>query len=279
MKSLRPEIFSYHEYQVFLKDWLAYRKVSQSTSLRDLAKQAGLASGYLPMVLSGKRPLSSAALAKIMPYLGLNLQERTFLTQLVILGTSDSQDLRVAALEKMKRSGQFQKLNPGDAEAYDYLSHWYYVAIREMATLREFREDAIWIQERLRFTVTLKEVKEALSFLLEKGFLERGTDKRIRPPEKELDCRGGIYRLALGKFHKEALDLAAKSIDKVPSVERHLAFHTCALSPSSFAKAKEIAEEAIQKIRALGQNEASGDAVYHMEVALFPLTQKIKGSK
>ncbi|MBC7690263.1 MAG: hypothetical protein H7222_00710, partial [Methylotenera sp.] len=58
----KPDIHSYHDHLKFLEDWLAYLKASQSgLSLRSLAVQAKLSSGYLPMVLSGQRILSDKA--------------------------------------------------------------------------------------------------------------------------------------------------------------------------------------------------------------------------
>jgi uncharacterized protein (TIGR02147 family) len=275
----RPEIFQYHDYRIFLRDWLAFKKAGQSRlSLRTLAKQAGLASGYLPMVLSGKRPLSGAALAKLQPFLGLTASERSFFDNLLVLGTSDSHEARVDALDRMKQFGQFQKLNRQDTDVYEYLTHWYYVAIREMATMPGFKADPEWIQQQLKFSVPLAEVKAALAFLFERGYIEKLADGSIRPPEKALDCSGGVYRVALAKFHREALALAATSIEKTPSAERNIQGYTLALDAKGFEKANEIVEEALKKIRALAL-EKNGDSVYHMEVALFPMSKgKAKGS-
>jgi uncharacterized protein (TIGR02147 family) len=273
----RPNIFQYHDYRVFLKDWLAYRKVSQSGfSLRVLAKQAGLASGYLPMVLGDKRPLSGAAMAKLVPFLGLNASEQSFFENMVTLGTTESHEARLNALERMKRFQEFKKQNRDDTEAYEYLTHWYYVAIREMAAMKDFQFDAEWVQKKLRFAITLKEIKDALEFLKESGYIEVRSDGTVTPPKKPLNCSGGVYRLALGKFHREIFALAARSIEKTPSEERNIQGHTFALRDEDLDEAKEIVEEALRKIRKLGESEVKGESVYHMEIALFPLTQKGK---
>lgn len=271
----KPEVFRYHDYQVFLKDWLAYCKASQSGfSLRSLAKQAGLAAGYLPMLLSGKRPLTGKGLAKIAPFLGLNASERSFLEQLVILGTSDSHEARVDALERMKRFQAYQKNNPRETETYEYLTHWYYVAIREMAALPGFNLDPEWIQAQLAAPVSLKEIKDAVSFLIKNGFLKLGPDNSISPPDKALDCSRGVYRIALSKYHREIFELAAKSIENVPNTERNIQGHSFALNAENYSKAQEIVEEAIRKVQLLGEAEKTGDTVYHLEVALFPMTQR-----
>lgn len=278
MKTTRPDIFSYHDHLALLRDWLAYLKSSQSKfSLRSLAKQAGLASGYLPMILKGTRTLSAAALAKMIPFLGMNSTEQSFLDCLLILGTSDSHEARIAALERMKRFSQFRQQSPLEAASYQYLTHWYYVAIREMATLPGFRDDPNWIQERLRFQVPLKEVKDALQFLFENQFLRKNPDGTIQAPQEILNCSGGIYRVSLTHFHREIMRLAGEAIEKVPSAERNIVGHTCSLTSENYEKAKEIAEAALQKIQALGSNQG-GDSVYHFELALFPLTAQKRRS-
>jgi hypothetical protein len=81
-----------------------------------------------------------------------------------------------------------------------------------------------------------------------------------------------VFRVALAKFHREILQLATRSIDTVPREQREIQGHTCSLSAENFFKAKVIVEEAMQKLRDLGNLEAQGGSVFHMEVALIPLT-------
>lgn len=272
---MRPEVFRYRDHLVFLREWFAYRKASERDfSLRTLATQAGLASGYLPMVLQGKRVLTAKAIAKLAPFLALDANEQSFFEVLVILGTTDSAPVRLAALERMRRFQQYRIHQRNEAEVHEYLTHWYYVAIREMASLPDFKLDAAWVAERLRFAVPLAKVKSAIKFLLDNGYLEREGADGARPPEKALNCSGGIFRIALAKFHQEIFALASTSVEQVPSAERSIAGHTVSLSARDFATAQAIAQDALEKIQALGKAEKGGENIYHFEVALFPLTQK-----
>jgi uncharacterized protein (TIGR02147 family) len=276
----RPNIFQYHDYVEFLKDWLAFRKAGQSrVSLRTLARQSGVASGYLPMVLARKRPLTHAALMKLMPHLGLNSNEQSFLEKLLVLGTSLSHEAKVASLESMQRFQSFQKDNAKDSEVFKYQAHWHYIVIREMATMPDFKLDPVWIQNQLRFAVTLHDIKEALSFLLEKGYIELRPDGSVHPPEKSLEASGETYRVALSQFHRDILHLAGQSIDKIPRNERTIVGHTCALSPEKYLQARQILENALQQIRDLVESETQAESVYHLEVALFPFTAQKRSAK
>jgi uncharacterized protein (TIGR02147 family) len=269
----RPDIFQYHDHLSFLKDWLAFKKAGQPAfSLRRLALLAELATGYLPMVLSGQRQLSHKALSKLVPHLGLNPNEQNYLENLLTLSSANSHEVRVSAVERMQRFPAFQRNHPKDTQVYEYLTHWYYVAIRELALVQGFRPDPVWIQAQLRYQVPLAEIKAALEFLIVNGYLVLEPNGRVVHPEVSLECSGEVYRVALAKFHREILQLAGKSIEKTPSAKRSIQGHTCTLSEENFAKAKEIVDNAIQQIRALGQGEKQGDSVYHLEMALFPLT-------
>lgn len=273
--SERPVVFTYHDYRLFLKDWLAYRRASQSGfSLRTLARQAGMAAGYLPMILSGKRPLTPQMLSRLSNFLGLSASEQSYLASLTEFGTAASPGARLGALERMRRFGNYQALNQRESELIEYLTHWHYVAIREMAALPDFSPDPEAIQARLRVPVPLGEIRAALDFLFKNGFIEALPDGRVRPPEKALDCKGSVYRVALAKFHREIFDLAMKSIENVPGTERNIQGHMFALKSGNYPKAVEIVEDAIRRIRELGETEREGDSVYHLEIALFPVTRR-----
>lgn len=270
-----PNVFRYLDFRLFLKDWLAYQKASQSgLSLRDVARAAGLTPSHLSMAISGARSLTPAAFSKLIPVLELSPAEQSFFELLVTLGTASSQRVRLGALERMKRFRNYRKLNPKEAEVYQYLNRWYYVAIREMASLPDFRADEAWIQSRLRSHVELKEIKEALKFLKEGGFLEILPDGRAVPPEKRLECEGGVYSLSLAGFHRQMLSLASDSIESTPREERNLMGHAFAADAETFEKVQAILAEAYEKIRALDQERKGADSVYFVEFALFPFTRK-----
>lgn len=270
----KPDIFRYHDYRDFLKDWLAWLKASQSSfSLRALATKADLALGYLPMVIKRARSLSPKALAKLGPALSLSPSERSYLELLVRLGDAESQEERLAALEKMKRFSGYRKHNAREAEAFQYLTHWYYVAIREMAALPGFKPDASWIRPRLRSRVPLPEIDKALKFLIDNKYIEVLADGSVRPPEKSIDCMGGVYKVALTQMHQEMLALAGKSIENTPSTDRSILGYTLALDENGLDQARDILSEAFERIRGLAQARPNPKTVFHAELALFPLTK------
>ncbi len=272
-KRTPPEIYRYHDYRAFLRDWLAFIRQQNKVSMRKLAAGAGLSVAYLSMILAGTRNFSDEALEKLLPHLGLDRNQEAYFRLLRTIAESESQDVRVAALKKLQKFSAYRHLNQNEVEAYRYLTNWYYVAIREMVGMPEFRADPRWIQSKLKYQVPLEEIAKALQFLSDYRFIELLPDGRARLPEKQVDCWGGIYKIVLAQFHQEMFSLASRSIDTTPRDQRNITFHTMAFSSERFEMIRKIMDEALAKVRELGESENSGDAVYHISFAGFPLTE------
>jgi uncharacterized protein (TIGR02147 family) len=269
----KPDLYSYFDYREYLKDLFAHLKsLKTGFTVMKLSKDAGLSGGYLNMVLAGKIKLSESAYLKLIPHLDLQPPEQNFLRLLRIVADGESQEERLSAIEQLQKHRGFQRLNPEEVKTFQYMSHWHYIAIREMASLKGFRLDPLWIQKRLSFQVSLPEINEAINFLMTHRYLEADRDGKIVPPQQRLQCNEHIYKAALTQYHRQFFELAAQSIDEVEKEERNLLGHTIAFSQSRFAEIKKIFEDAMEKAIQLAQSETNKDVVYHMLVSQFPVT-------
>lgn len=271
----KPNIFHYHDYVQFLNDWISYYKKNQKGfSLRKLSASCQISIGYLPMVLAGQRPLSLDAFHKLAPALKLSKSELQFFSCIHSLGTTDSQNERLECLNQMRRYGEYRTFYPNESEVYRYLTKWYYFTIREMAADPEFKLEPEWVQRRLREHVPLADIKDALSFLIENKYILMSAEGAVIPPEKHLQCEGGIYKVALTEYHRQLLQLSEKSIAQATSDERHLLGHTFAISEKKFEQIKAIIKDVVTKIQEITAvpDLDPKDSVYHVEMALFPLT-------
>lgn len=278
---MRPNIQEYHNYLEFLKDWIQFLKEREKGfSLRKIAKEAGMASGYLPMCFSGKRKLSEKFYLKIKPHLKLSQKEERQLDLLRTIAESDDPTVRSSALSSLQKSKDYREANRSELEVHQYLSRWYYVAIRELINGPGFKDDVEWIQARLRGRISQKEVEEALQFLVKFGFVAKDVDGKYTVAQKQLDCHEGVYKISLGQFHRQMLDLAKLSIEETPRAERLLLGHTASLSKDQFDRIQAILKESLTEIESVNKNSSGENNtnvketnVYHIELALFPLTK------
>ena len=267
MKELN--LFQYHDYRKFLSDYIKEGK----TSLRKLSKDIKISPSYLSMIISGSRNINEDNINQLAQKLKFNEQQHTYFKGLVEL--SDSKDIqkRKLAYKKMRRFKKYQERNPHEIETYHYLEKWYYVAIREMTFLKDFKPDPKWIQNKLQKRVSIRAIKEALEFLKEKGFIQI-KNKKVSSPNKQLECVGGIYKLSLSTFHNQMLSLAHESIYGVDSQKRNIVGHTLALSESQFEQVKEIMSEALEKIKDIDNKKETNEQIYHISLLSFPLTKE-----
>ncbi|MBC7741621.1 MAG: TIGR02147 family protein [Bdellovibrionaceae bacterium] len=139
---MKIDLFNYHDYRSFLKDWFEQARENQSLSLRSIAEKCELSTGYLPMILAEKRNLSEKSFLKLQKVLNLKQEESNYFKLLLTLSDGALSQERLTAFEEIKKIRSFQKKSVKELEVFKYLSNWLHVAIREMAFRRDFQLDA-----------------------------------------------------------------------------------------------------------------------------------------
>jgi uncharacterized protein (TIGR02147 family) len=268
------DLFDYHDYRLFLRDWFDHARENQSLSIRDIAEKCELSTGYLPMILSGQRNLSEKSLLKLQNVLKMNQEQLAYFKSLMDLSDSVTQSERLKSFEDIKKSRSYRKKSPKEVEIFKYLSSWLNVAIRELAFRRDFESDPEWIQKRLVQKVSTRDISEATQFLISHGFLVKNQHGQFMPGEKHLDCFTGVYRLSLGEFHKQMFGLAAQSIDLTPRDQRNLLGHTFLIPENQIESVKMILDETLAKLQKLGSEFREPGPVYHVILSTFPVAKK-----
>ncbi|MEQ1877323.1 MAG: TIGR02147 family protein [Bdellovibrionia bacterium] len=273
-----PDIFTYHDYRAFLRDWFDYLKKSEpGFSLRGLAKLAGLSSAYMPMVMSGRRRLSEESLNRIMPFVKLDPSQKSYLRLLCQFSDSSSQEESLRALERAQRFQLYKEMNPKETETCSYLSHWHNIVIRELAALPNFQDNAEWVQKKMSFHVPIGEIEKALTFLKAFKFIQKEEGGRYSLPRKQIDCVGDVYRVLLGQFHKKMFQLGARAIEEVEREERDISGLTFSLSKKGYEEVKKLMENTMSELEKIAERETEAERVYHVTLAAFPLTKKGEG--
>lgn len=270
----RPDVFSYNEYKVFLRDYFHFMKVRDPEfSTRKLAAQASISNGYFSSLLNSNADITTKALEKIIPILELSPSEAAYLRQLCKVTKSASQTERIQALEKLQSFKKYSKLNPEETKVFNYFSRWFYSAIREMADLPDFQPNPKWIHEKLNFSVPISEIVKALEFLIANKLIKFNKDGSFSSSPDLVECEGNVYRFVLTHYHKQYFDLAAESIDNTDREKRNIQSLTLPITPENFVEAKRMMDETIDKITKLNKKKEEKGDVYHFFLLSFPLTK------
>ncbi|MGE4107457.1 MAG: TIGR02147 family protein [Bacteriovoracia bacterium] len=266
----RPDIHQYNDPVAFLKDWLAFQRGAQPKfSQRALAKSAGLTPAHLPLVIKGARSLTQKALEKLIPLMDLSPAEANFFRSLRTITKSRDTKARREAFQTIQNFATYRRLNPKEFEVYRYLSRWFYVAIREMSGMSHFQLDPEWIQKRLVYPVPLIEIKKAVQFLVDHGYIEK-----TQPSSKLIECDAEVYRVAMAEYHKSMLDLVAESIQRVDREHRHILGFSIGMDQKTFHEVRTLIEETMAKIYDLTQKNPARDSVYYVTLAAIPMARE-----
>ncbi len=237
---------------------------SKKVSMRKVAKEIGVSNAYLTMVIKGKRNFDLRYLEAIADYFQLNISERSYLKNLIIICDHEDSRTRSEAYKKLARFRSYKTQQKDDVIFHKYLDNWYYVAIRELSFSEGFKEDPFWIQEKFLPKLKIREIENALAFLKKHGLLATEDDNH-------LNCSEGLYKLTLTNFHQDMLGIISESIPKVKRDYRNILGFTKSLDKKSFEKAKDIMAKALKDLEELDV-ETNKTELYHFYLLASPLT-------
>lgn len=232
-------------------------KANSRYSLRAFARDLDLSPGQLSELLSGKRTLTVKAGMKLARRLGLSASE----TQALI---------GAAALEASGLDAPIAEPKELSLDTFEIVSEWHYFAILNLFETRDFRAEAAWIARRLGIPTT--EAKLALERLERVGLLKRSAGKLVLDSGFVFSPTG-IPAEGIRSYHRQILDKAKTALETQLVAERDITGLSLALDPRDLPAL-------VQELRALRDRVLAKYArgkrteVYHLEMALFRLTEK-----
>ncbi len=272
--SPEPNLYSYTNYRVYLKDFYAWKKSAlPAFSHRYFAQKAGLGSpNYLKLVIDGKRNLSRKSLTAFLTGLGLGGKKGEFFEHLVFFNQADTPADRNFHYEKLLKARAKAGLKPLEDAQFRIFSDWRNLALREMTGLKGFRKQASWVQKRLRRPISEAQVEAAFALLLEAGLL-RKTANGLRSVDVNITTRDEVRNLMVRNYHRDMAALAADALEQVPAKERDISSITLPLRVGDFAKVKEHLQLMRKELLNLAADPGEGETLVQINLQCFPLTR------
>jgi len=278
MSKQKPNIFKFDDYRKYLRECIEFRKASGESSLRSVSFKAGFrSSNYLSLVINKKRGLTPASIDKVARALALNIPETEFFHHLVMFNQAKTAAERTKHRDHLMKSRAYVKTAPLKSKTVNYYSNWYYIAIRELVALADFREDSNWIAMRLRNAITPNDAEKALKDLIELGMLERGTDGKLRQVEKTVAPDDSITSSSLVDFHLNMIEKSKHALENMPSTERDVSAVTIPVNNETSLKMRLLITEFRRALLRLSEECEQTDQVVQVNFQYFPLTLKAAG--
>jgi len=271
----KPLIFEYEDYRLFLRDMYVHLKSSaRHFSFRYFSKRAGFASpNFLKLVIEGKRNISDESIPRFIGALKLTRAEGEFFANLVHFNQArDSQD-RAACAREILKSKVYQKIHPIQQAEFAYYANWYYIPVRELVALAEFREDPHWICHRVFPAIAADEAKAALHDLEALGLLVRTPEGRLLQAQKTVSTENEVVSSTVAAYHREMMLKAAESIDAVPRQRREISAACVPISKETAEKIKTMMQEFRQEVLAIASADEAPETIYQLNLQLFPMSR------
>lgn len=222
-------------------------------SIRAFAKALDVDASTLAKILNGKRSLGRRAVENMGRKLGMS-----------------PKDLETFISSEASAPSSYDQLK---LDLFEIISDWHHMAILELMTIENFRNDPKWIAQALGLSIA--ETKASIERLMNVGMLEIG------PQGQWLDKSSGrttnispnATNAAARQLQKQFLQKAMDALEDIPLRERDQTAMTMAIDTDKIPMARERIKEFR---RDLAKFLCRGDrrtVVYNLTISLYPLTR------
>lgn len=277
---MKLSILDYTDFRVFLKDYIEEKKkTSYGFSLRFLATKMECNAGFLHRVLKGERKLSPEYQLKLHKVLKLSKKEKSFFDLLVNFNQAKKpleKEYYFNELKKYKKS----KIYTVSQKQYALYGEWYNVAIRELINIVPVYDTSETTCKRIANymspEVKTSDIKKSLDILIETGIIEKRVSGRYYLKEKLITTGMEIPVFTVQKILSQFFDLGKAAIERFARKERVVSTVSLSLSNEGYEQIKLKTEEYRKELLKIAENDMGKlNRVYHMNLQLFPLTNKI----
>jgi uncharacterized protein (TIGR02147 family) len=269
------EVYEYFDYRKLLKDLYKDRKnKNPNFSYRYLGRKAGFKSaGYFTNVLKGKCNISTTVAFKLAEVFKLKKQEMEYLELLVLYETAPTQEEKRHYFEKIisQKKSKLKKLDKGQ---YEFFSHWYYLAIREILNFHVFKGDNYKSLARMcNPPITTKEAKQAVETLESLGMIRKNPYGYYEQVDSILTTGEEWHSMAITNFQHETMDLAKHALDRINRKHRDISTLTLSISDEELKVIKQKLSKVQREILEVAKNARNSDLVYQLNFQVFPLSK------
>lgn len=269
-------LFAQTDYRTILREGYTTRKQrKQGFSYQSWARQLGLRSpSTLAMILNGQRHPGDSLVHRFALDLELSGSESQYFSDLVTLQKNRGKDieLTVALVDRIRKRRKHWGFRFVEFETLESISNWYYVAIREMVGLADFKEDPFWICGRLHFKITPKEAAQAIKRLVALKLLKRENGKLVAA-DAEVDIGNDLKNLAVQKLHQQAIDHSREALTKVAPKDREYQVTTLVMNSLDLEECKKwirkFHDDFCDRFERPG-----GNHLYQVNLCLYPMTRE-----
>jgi len=268
-------VYEFVDYRAFMREhFAACKKTLPQYSFRYLSRRAGFTStNFLKLVMDGDRNLGPQAVEKVALALKLDRDGAEFFAQLVAMNQAQTVAERNRAFERVAANRRFRAAKKLDGPLFEYLTHWYYPAIRELAARADFVEDPAWIAAEIDPPIESRQAKTALRTLEKLGLLIRTEAGKLERGDASLTTGHEVRSVVIPAYHLQMIERAARAVEDVPPEARDVSALTVCIREATLSDLKGKIRRFREEMMDRCDSETAPERVYQLCIQLFPLSK------
>jgi len=269
-------IYNYLDYREFLRSLLKDKKAENPKfSHRYILRRMNIASsGYLLNVIAGKSSLNIQRVAQIGGILNLSRGEVNYFRKLVYFDKAKTVDEKNDYYQQIMDHRK-RKVTLLSGEQFSLFSEWYFVVIREILHVVNFKDDYGALARMVTPSVTKSEAKKAIASLESLRLIARNDEGFFKPVDKAIATGDEITVHEVCRYQAKMITLAQFALESVPLKHREISGLTLSISDDKFQLIKSEIQEFRKKILQIASNDPKPERVFRCNFHLFPVSDEI----
>lgn len=275
MKASRPDIFTYMDYRLFLKDYFGYEQACDPrVSLRMLAKRilpALASSGLLSGVLKGKKNLGYRLRKRFAIGLKMKPRETDYFDLLVQFNQAGDLKEKETLFAQLSRFGSSKAKTLGEGQ-HRFFTRWYYTVVWNYFGINQKQKNPAAIAQAIHPPLTVAQVSEAIELLLNLGLIKKLANG-YSVTDNHLKTEPEFRAMEATQYNQQFLELAGQSLYSVDPPRRLFNTMVFSVSRATVDKLRERMLAFQEEAQELINVDPGSECIYTLAFQLYPNTK------
>lgn len=265
-------VYTYLDYRKFLKEIHEEKRgENASFSFRHLAREIGVDSGYITKIFAGQRHISLQLAKNMADCFGLDTRQKKYFSLLVQFAKAKTQTKKSRIYDQLLTFKASQAAVLTDKQ-YGLFDNWYNLAVREMIACCNFKGDFADLGKRISPPISEARARKSIALLERLGLVRKNSEGVYERIEPVWTTDRDIESITVNKLQIAMLNLAKEAYDRFPRNIRDMSTLTLSISSEEYTTMVHDLAALRAKFLARARECRNPDRVYHLDLALFPLS-------
>lgn len=266
----RPLIENFEDPISFVEAMLTFRKRTERgfSILRATSQLRRVSPALVSLVIARKRALTPDRADEFAKLLALTAAEKHFFKSWISGDSTHAAAVAAPVVTKPRTA----RANVGT----HILKDWLNVFVKDLFMFAEVQAKPELAERMLLHVASPKRVRASIEFLMREGHLRRTLDGRVVLDSPLAVAESPLPSQKIRAFHKAALGIAIKNIDRVSPDQRVANTMTLPLNEKSYRELVELLGEFAERLKDFADSHTEGEALYQIIMNVSPVGGKLK---